>query len=188
MLYGAYKNLRNAAWQVLIDFNISSLPVSLCSICEKSGIKIIKDSDVHLLSPIQSGISVLNKNRWYIVYADDQLIERCRFTVAHELGHIFLGHQLVSGYHARVFDVSRPQIEQEADMFAARLLAPACVLWGVGLRTPEEIAVACKISFPAAYARAERMKILYSRNKFLTAPIEKRVYDNFAEYIQKNRR
>lgn len=188
MLYGAYKNLRDAAWQVLIDYNISSLPVNLRSICEKSGIKIVKDSALHLLSPLQSGISVLNKDKWYIVYADDQSIERCRFTVAHELGHIFLGHQLISGYHARTFDVSRPQIEQEADMFAARLLAPSCVIWGLDLHTPEEIAVACKISFSAAHNRAERMKTLYSRNKFLTAPIEKRVYDNFAEYIQKNRR
>lgn len=188
MLYGAYKNLRNAAWQVLIDYNIDALPVDLRSICKKTGIKIIKDSTVHLLLPLQSGISILNGNKWYIIYADDQSVERCRFTVAHELGHIFLGHQLVSGYHARTFDVSRPQTEQEADMFAARLLAPSCVLWGLDLRMPEEIAAACKISYSAAYARADRMKILYRRNKFLTSPVEREVYKNFSKYIQKNRR
>lgn len=187
MLYGSYKELRDAAWQIIIDLKITSLPVSLRYICEKLGIKLIKDSTVHLLSPSQSGISILNGDKWYIVFADEQIIERVRFTIAHELGHILLGHQLISGYHARTFDVSRPQVEQEADMFAARLLAPACVLWGLDLHTPEEIAVACKISHSAAYARAERMKILYKRNKFLKSPLEREVYKNFAEYIRKNR-
>lgn len=78
-----------------------------------------------------------------------------------------------------------PTIEQQADAFAARLLAPACVLWALNVRTMTEIAELCDISNTAAQIRAERMKILYSRNKFLTSPLEKAVYDNFKEYIQK---
>ncbi len=187
MLYGAYKNLRNAAWQVLIDFEIRELPVSLRDICEKSGFKLIKDSSVHLLSPLQSGISVLDGDKWYIIYSNEQSLERIRFTIAHELGHIFLGHKIIAGYHARTFDVSKPRAEQEADMFASRLLAPACVLWGLNLRTPNEIADFCKISLSAAYIRAERMHELYKRDKFLTLPLERQVYKNFEEFIRKNR-
>lgn len=90
-------------------------------------------------------------------------------------------------HYARTFDTSRPTIEQEADVFAARLLAPACVLWGLDIHTAREISELCDISLTAAQVRAERMEILYSRNKFLTSPLEKKVYSNFQSYIQQKR-
>lgn len=37
MLYGKYKNVRNVVWQVLIDYNIQSLPVQLSHITNKLG-------------------------------------------------------------------------------------------------------------------------------------------------------
>lgn len=73
-------------------------------------------------------------------------------------------------------------------MFAARVLAPACVLWGLGLHTPEEIASACNISFSAAQVRAKRMDELYRRQKFLTSPLEKQLFERFFDYIENNRR
>jgi Zn-dependent peptidase ImmA (M78 family) len=185
LLYGIYKDTRNAAWRCLIDYNVSELPVKPSLIARAAGIKVIKNSDVHELAPHESGASVLDGKQWYIIYDDENTRQRCRFTVAHELGHIFLGHELRKGYHARTFDTTRPTIEQQADAFAARLLAPACVLWALNVRTMTEIAELCDISNTAAQIRAERMKILYSRNKFLTSPLEKAVYDNFKEYIQK---
>lgn len=33
---------------------------------------------------------------------------------------------------------------EEADMFAARLLCPSCVLWGLNLHTADEIARTCE--------------------------------------------
>ena len=73
-------------------------------------------------------------------------------------------------------------------MFAARLLAPACVLWGLDLHTAEEISEACNISLQAAGFRAERMKELYRRNRFLTSPLERKLYDQFRDFIEQNRR
>ena len=78
-------------------------------------------------------------------------------------------------------------IEMEANIFASRLLAPACVLWGCGVKTAEEIQQLCNISRQAAEYRMERMRILYARNKFLTSPLERRVYSQFEDYIQKNK-
>ena len=69
-------------------------------------------------------------------------------------------------------------------MFASRLLAPACVLWALNARTPEEIAALCQISHQAAKFRAERMAILYERNRFLSSPLERKVYDQFKEFIE----
>ncbi len=68
-------------------------------------------------------------------------------------------------------------------MFAARLLAPACVLWGLRLHTWEEMADVCAISKPAAINRAARMEELYRRQKFLTSPLEQRVYEQFKPFI-----
>jgi len=185
LLYGSYKNARNAAWQCLLDFNISELPVKPSTIAKQSGIKIIKNSSINELSKGESGATYLINSKWYIVYNDTEPRQRSRFTVAHELGHILLGHIMCDKHYARTFDTSRPTIEQEADVFAARLLAPACVLWALNVHTPQDISELCDISLAAAQVRSERMEILYSRNKFLTSPLEKAVYDNFKEYIQK---
>ena len=187
MLYGIYKDTRNAAWRCLIDYNVSELPVKPSLIARAAGIKVIKNSDVHELAPHESGASVLDGKQWYIIYDDENTRQRCRFTVAHELGHIFLGHELRKGYHARTFDATRPTIEQQADAFAVRLLAPACVLWALNVRTMTEIAELCDISNAAAQIRAERMALLYARNKFLTSPLERAVHSNFEAYIQRKK-
>ena len=185
MTYGKYKDLRGAAWQCLIDNQIDRLPVNILQIAKNNGIRVIKNSDAHQLAENESGVSLSNGTKWYIIYDDSARIERSRFTVAHELGHIFLGHKLVKGKIARTKTfATRPEIEREADMFASRLLCPACVLWALDLHTAEEISQACKVSYTAAKIRAERMELLYSRNKFLTHPLEKEVYLLFEEFIK----
>lgn len=190
MNYGVYKNVRNNAWQCLLDVGITELPVSVVKIADFFDVKIVRNSRFHWLKPKQSGISRLTSSgRWIICYEDAEPAERARFTIAHELGHILLGHELRDGEdHTRTFDKERPQIEREADMFAARILAPACVLWGLNLHTPEEIASACKISFSAAQVRAQRMEELYRRQKFLTHPLEKQLFERFSAYIEESRR
>jgi Zn-dependent peptidase ImmA (M78 family) len=108
--------------------------------------------------------------------------------VAHELGHILLGH--VGEYHLvnREPSPHDDPIEQEANGFAARLLAPACVLWGCGASSAEEIAALCDISMAAARYRWERMQILLERDKFLRSPLERKVYKRFSKYIKLYRR
>ena len=187
MIYGKYKNARNATWQCLIDYKVDTLPVSVLNIANSSGIKVIKNSDVRCLLPKESGISVINENQWYIIYNDSCTHQRCRFTIAHELGHIFLGHELKKkGHHTQTFKSTETFAEQEANIFASRLLAPACVIWALNLQTPSQIAAICDISFTAAKYRSERMGILYSRNRFLSNPLEREVYNNFKKFIQEH--
>ena len=112
---------------------------------------------------------------------------RQRFTAMHELGHFLLGH-LGDIPFSRCEDDCRPSEEQAADKFAIDVLSPACVLWGLGIRTPEEIAETCHISLESATFRAERLRLLCQRNKFLTHPLERRVYAQFLQYIRKNRK
>ena len=186
MNYGKYKNLRDAAWQCLIDYNVTELPVKIFKIAEMSGIKVVENRNVsgdNKLSQQESGKSIIENGEWFIIFDETKSRGHCKFTVAHELGHIFLGHELKNGKHLRTFDLSKPERETEADMFAARLLAPACVLWALDLHAPEEISKVCNISLTAATNRAKRMDTLYKRNKFLTSPLERQVYENFRGFL-----
>ncbi len=187
--YGIYKNVRNASWQCLIDVGVNELPIRVVQIAQHFDIKIMKNSDCHLLQPSQYGISFVdNEEKWVIVYDDHDKLQRVRFTVAHELGHIVLGHPLYdAGNHTRMFDIKRPQVEIEADSFAARLLAPACVLWGLDLYSAEDIATACNISYTAAKFRADRMQELRTRQMFLLHPMERKVYAAFRPWIEKQK-
>ena len=113
---------------------------------------------------------------------------RARFTVAHELGHILLGHV---GKYTLVNREPSPRddpVEQAANGFAARLLAPACVLWGCRVSSAAEIAALCDISAVAARYRWERMQLLYARGKFLISPLERTLYACFSQYINSYRR
>lgn len=105
----------------------------------------------------------------------------------HELGHLVLGH--VSQYTLVNREPSRGEnpVEQVANVFASRLLAPARVLWGCNARTPEDIMRLCKISRCAAEFRTERMAVLYRRNRFLASPLERRVFRQFLPFIAANR-
>ncbi|MGM9551963.1 MAG: ImmA/IrrE family metallo-endopeptidase [Clostridia bacterium] len=201
--YNRYKEARNAAWQVLIDNEIKELPVPLTQIAKNNGITIVKNREANMLPAGVSGMSILENGKWYIVYNDKENPGRRRFTIAHEMGHIFLGHEL-KGAHQRTFaclntsstasgppspqgEGSRQQEEIDADSFAVRLLSPACVLWGMGLHSPEEIAKVCGLSRTAAEHRAKRMEVLYERNKFLSSPLERKVWENFKDYIRQDR-
>ena len=185
--YGRYKNVRDISWRVLIDFNVHSLPVSLAEICSALNITIVDNIDAQELRPGESGTALMQNGEWYIIIDDTDIHERQRFTVAHELGHILIGHQMKNGYYTRRENIVKPSDETEADMFAVRLLAPACVLWGINAQTAEQISEVCDISRSAAAYRAERMEILRRRGKFLTSPLEKQVYKQFEPFINGNK-
>lgn len=186
-IYGVYKKVRNASWQALIDNSVDRLPVDLVQIVSNNGIKLLKNSQAHELRSGEAGISIFDGKQWFIVYDDLLPLGRKRFTVAHELGHIFLGHPLVAGYHARTTGEELPQTESEANVFASRFLAPACVLWGLNAHTAAEISRICEISAEAAGIRAKRMAELYKRNMFLTSQLEQRVFSQFKDFIEQNR-
>lgn len=178
--------VRNASWQALIDNRVDSLPVDVVEIVNNNGIKLLKDSQAQELRSGEMGICVFDGTQWFIVYDDSLPLEEKRFTVAHELGHIFLKHHLVAGLHARTTD-GIPQIESEANVFASYFLAPDCVLWGLNAHTADEIARFCEISAEAAGICAKRIAELYKNDMFLTSPLEQRVYNQFKDFIEQNR-
>ncbi len=184
--YGIYRNTRDNAWKCLIDFKIDSLPVDVLKIAQGAGIRVIKNSDANALSSDENGRSYFDGEQWYIIYDDSAPVELRRFTVAHELGHCFLGHEakLIKYSHIRQISYTAAS-EKQADQFAMRLLCPACVLWGLGITTTEEIASVCRVDMSVAEKRLKRLKELYARNKFFTSPLEKEVFSMFEEYLNR---
>lgn len=182
MNYKDYKNSRDMAWQILLDLGVCSLPVKVSDVCRQIGVQV----KVTELEGTSGEVRILRGVPWILVSADDPPV-RQRFTVAHELGHILLGHV---GKYELVNREPSPEdnpIEQAANVFAARLLSPACVLWGCRVRSAEDIAELCQISLPAARYRWQRMQILYQRGKFLTHPLERKVFEKFLPYIERSR-
>lgn len=80
-------------------------------------------------------------------------LQRIRFSIAHELGHIVLNHltefeqpNSFSIFNSHAYHV----LEREADMFAAELLAPTPLLKEMGLLDVANIQRVCDISESAA--------------------------------------
>ena len=185
MDYRRYKDSRNMAWRILLQEGVRELPVNVVGLCRQMGIR------TKFFTPTAGGgdgYTTIFLGTPYIFVSQDCTPERQRFTVAHELGHILLGHVGKAGLVNREPDPGDNPMEREANVFASRLLAPACVLWALDARTPEEIAGLCKISNQSATFRAERMKLLYDRNRFLASPLERQVYQQFSDFIAQVKR
>ena len=188
MYYAIYKNVRNSSWKCLVDFGLDRLPIDVLQITRSAGIRVIRNSLVHDLLPGENGKSYYDGERWTIIYDDLNPVEVSRFTIAHELGHIFLGHELQHAKYAGVQEIKeKPVSENHANAFAIRLLCPACILWGLKLHTKEEIAHYCKVEPELAAARSGRMRTLYKRNQFLSDPLEEELFDSFRPFIQNER-
>lgn len=187
--YDIYKYARDMAWQFLIDNQASELPLKLSAICRNNGYRLLLDSKGSYLQSNDRGATFLKDEQWQIVLNASDSVQVRRYTLAHELGHIFLEHPLYDGKFGRSFGIQRtPKTPEEyqAERFAIDILAPACVLWGLKLHTAEDIAKICNISMQSAKIRAERMELLYQRDMFLSHPLERRVFQQFSKFVENN--
>lgn len=183
MNYKDYQNARDTVWRLLVDLGVSELPINTVKICTELEINL------HYYEPTDEsdGMSCYINGVPHIFVSSAVLPERRRFTIAHEIGHIILGHVGKFELVNREQSPADNPIEQAANVFASRLLAPACVLWGCNIHSAKEIQQLCKISKTAAEYRMQRMEELYKRNRFLTSPLEWKVYSQFETFIKQNK-
>lgn len=206
MSFQQYQEERDAAWMLLIKHNVRALPTDILSMCEKEGIVVRSFSFARERGVIEAlglesatvgndGLAFSVGGRPMILYDDRKTVQRQRFTIAHELGHIIngdVGRTPTQRNHEPSEDDTG--IEARANMVAARILSPACVLWALRVSSAQEIARVCGISMPAAHWRFQRMQRLYQREQewlarygqscFLQSPLERAVFKNFREYIE----
>lgn len=180
-----YYSISKAVRQFIIQNKIKSLPIDLIKIIHKNGWKSAKYSkSMGIITLIDPNLCVDN---WgftiemqgkFIIFYDDLISEGSQnFTLAHEIGHIVLKHYLQE---------VPASMEKEANMFAARLLMPMCVLHECKVETPEDIQNLCSVSNTAARYRFERLQIVKQRNKFYIDKTELKVKEQFDRFIKKN--
>lgn len=212
MNYADYKESRNLTWKILVEQRCTELPIKVSKICSdkeialfsyKKAIKMIEKLELQHKTINNDGFAIKLLGKQTLFYNDQCTIGRQRFTVAHELGHLLLGHVMESCNGVLITTVNREPdsndnpIEQAANVFASRLLAPACVLWGLNVKTAKEIMQFCDISLQSAEFRMERLNELYEREKtflkiygkscFFLSPLERQVHKQFKDYIERNK-
>ena len=99
-----------------------SVPVDVRTICRHLGIHVTD-------KPIKSEAYFISREgNLAIIVKEDVIEQRKRFSIAHELGHIFLPDhaELVfnCSYNDMLYNTKKPY-EQEANFFASELLIPA---------------------------------------------------------------
>ncbi len=124
------------------------------------------------------------KDKYLIFYNDlDQEImgtNRYRWNIAHELGHVMLGHHKRSK-KTKIFRNSLSKneynaLEDEADYFASYILVPYSVLHYANPTSPSQLRNICKISNKAAKIRYKEFLIWRSKNP-------KALYDSMVRKI-----
>lgn len=139
-----YSLAAQTAMEVIEDFEIPQAPINLQIVfealpCElrlctygdfmRSTGKTLEETIAILDSDLGTCLYNPQTEQYVIYYNASHVEEFCRFTIAHELGHYFLGHHR----QARVTTLSRSfitkheyeQYENEANVFARNLLSPA---------------------------------------------------------------
>jgi len=185
--YGIYTACRDAAWRCHVDFGVKKLPVMLHPIASAAGIRVVRNSDVNELREKEHGASLFVDGRWIIIYDDTLENAEVRMIIAHELGHIFLGHDYKYANYRFQSEKAALKSEREADLFAIRLLAPACVLHELSVHNPEMIAELCRIPCSAAKKRSARMVMLEKRNCFYKSRLESEAALGFRLFIDEKR-
>lgn len=205
--YRRYQEARDTAWRALLQLEEKSLPVDAEALARKVGMEVLpfpgtEEEKLSALVRAAGGgncVSLRIRGKWHIFLRENALDDAARrFSVAHELGHLLLGHgtrSLAPG--VRAFEsrenagdlMEDPQDLEDyaADIFAIRLLAPACVLHEMRLDTPGGIGAACGLPPRAAALRAERMELLNQRDAFFTHPLERQVRDAFLPFLRAQR-
>lgn len=181
-----YKNIRDAAWLFLISNAVCRLPLDIEQISKQNNwILLLFEDNVKIANALikgkqnkdSDGITCIYKGIIFIIYKKCSNIGRWRFTIAHEFGHISLLH---------LNKLSNYEYEREANMFAARVLMPMCVIKECKAHSATAISNLCGVSLTAATFRAKRLQELLSRNKFYTSRLEVKVYKQFKQFIKEN--
>lgn len=157
-----YRKASIIASKVLLDFNIKEFPFNFSKVIKRipdlkrvkySSVAKRKDisiSEVCNLYGSEEGALIFDGATYRIVYNDTQSIERQRFTLAHELGHYFLGHlkkdetiiqrNNLSEAHSKIS-------EYEANRFARDILAPPYLVKHIPIREPDIVSSYFGVSF-----------------------------------------
>lgn len=169
---------KSTALHCLAECQVSALPINPVQILRYYGLscKLVSDTSLHG-SP--GDIRREDYGRSAILVNADSTKEHQRFIILHEIGHYLMGH-VFPDTSKRI----REESEQMADIFAAAVLMPPCVLCALHTDAPGDIAKLCGVTFAAALMGAGLVQDNKKRGAFLVEPLEHRVFIGFKKFLE----
>ncbi len=123
MMSSQLKHIQDVAEKALNSVGVKTAPVPVEAVAEKFGLKVVEFAFPNSIS------GVLKKDRGVIGVNKGNKKVRQRFTIAHELGHFLLGHDIDKDEAVVDIDSNRlSDKEREANVFASHLLMPTEVV------------------------------------------------------------
>lgn len=179
-----YFNVRNKAWEFLIENKVTRYPLDLRQIANQNNWNIwsykeycqLKNiNELDLINEHPDGFTFkLDNGTQLICYNQNNNRWRNRFTIAHEMGHITL-HKYLSGN----------ELEKEANMFAARILMPMIHIKELNIKSAKELSLLCDVSIESASFRLKRYKEIEKRGKFYSNIYEKELLKQLKPFINR---
>lgn len=206
--YRCYQQARDTAWRALMHLP-PQMPVDVEALARRAGAEVLtfpdREEQPRLWEAVrkagaQDCVSLRVDGRWYLLIRERALDEsQRRFAIAHELGHLLLRHGTrpilpgVRAFQSRenagdVLDEPQSLDDYAADIFAVRLLAPACVLHALHVENASDIQRICGLPSRAAQLRSERMALLNDRDAYMTHPLERKVMAHFLSFVEESNR
>ena len=108
----------------------------------------------------KDGYTQLDKDNYSIAYNDDPALgDRKRFTLMHEIGHIYLNHlvdfDITLLYRGTLSQDENKVLENEANAFARNVLAPVSLVQQLTDKAPKNISAKFGITYHAASTRRD---------------------------------
>lgn len=153
--------------------HLHSLPINPFDVCNKLCVPVVSYSEacdygfhaiIQKISCVDvDGFCYKDDSNHFVIFYDDARTpkERINFTIAHELGHIVLGHLKNVTMRPRYMTNRRndPR-EREADAFAGELIRPPILFVLIGWQLPHHIRAICNITYEAAAVCSKQVQIL----------------------------
>lgn len=185
-----YEEIKETICDFLSDYDIDRLPINVFELAKKMKIKVIYASEILKKHPKKVDEYVIfsfphsylhydEKEQRFIIYLDDigTKIKRQRFSMAHEIMHIILGHTEQS-----------PKNEAEANFGATYLLAPTSLALINGAFMPLTDPTIVMNIFDVSFSEAE-IAVRYFENRMFCnsdiKPYEKELNDRFRKSFYK---
>lgn len=172
-----HNQCENLAYLTLLNAQITTLPVNLDQIIKDNQIIALgynKDENAlnlfNLPTNNKDGFCIKYKNNYIICYNDQISEHRQHWTIAHEIGHIVLKHQ--------IFPINN--FEREAHKFAQNLLCPLIAFTLCNINTAKTAMQVFNVSEQAAQIALKNYLDAFALNRLYTNPFELA----FAEKLQ----
>lgn len=145
-----YKKADEYALQIRMDYGFFDKKIDVFLLCEKLNITLVKYSFMtkdkkdcvekhNLKDGLTRTVGFCGWVCYFLLYNDSQMIERIRFTICHEIGHLVCDFYIPEEYEEKVMD-----------HFARELLAPKCLLINGNYSNPYEVASEFEMSNSSA--------------------------------------